>query len=210
MEFELYGEIGSDWWGGFNEKDVSRWLQEAGGQDITVRINSPGGDVFAGVAMLNRLRSYSGSVSVVVDGLAASAASLVAMAGDTITMGTSSFLMIHNAWTITAGDAGEHRRIADLLDKVSGEIVEAYATRVDDREQLTAWMNAETWFTGEEAVAAGLADSTDESLTASPAAASAKFTNAPAAVAKAQAERPAWQVSARSRQLQVERLRANA
>lgn len=157
-EIQLYGEIGDSFWGGTSDADFASMLKDHGPGDLTVVINSPGGDVFAGVSIYNQLRRHPGNVSVVVEGLAASIASVIAMAGDTIEVSGSSFLMIHNPWTIAVGESKEFRKTADLLDSVKAEIIEAYATRGVDDQQISDWMDEETWFNGAEAVAAGLAD----------------------------------------------------
>jgi ATP-dependent protease ClpP protease subunit len=128
---------------------------------ITVRINSEGGSVFDGIAILNSLRAHPGKVTVVVDGIAASIASVIAMGGDEIVMNKSSQMMIHNAWSVGAGNADELQKIADGLRSMSTNIAGIYAERtggtVDDWRAL---MDAETWYTADEAVAAGLADMT--------------------------------------------------
>ncbi len=139
---------------------VASALEEAGDVAlIRVHLNSPGGDVFEGMTMLNLLKAHSARVEVLVDGIAASAASFVAMAGDRIVMGEGSMLMIHNPMTIMWGNAAELRKQAEVLDKVAGEMAGIYAKRTGKSEdQARAWMDAETWFTGKEAVEAGLAD----------------------------------------------------
>lgn len=128
-------------------------------QRIDVFINSPGGDVFEGMAIYNTLKQHPAPVNVYVRGLAASAASLVAMAGDTITMGEGTFMMVHNAWSVVAGNARDLRDQAMLLDKIDGEIGGILASRSKNSEkQIQRWMRDETWFTAAEAVAAGMAD----------------------------------------------------
>jgi ATP-dependent protease ClpP protease subunit/phage major head subunit gpT-like protein len=129
---------------------------------INVHINSPGGDVFEGMAIYNFLIGHKADVNITVDSLAASSGSLVAMAGDRITMKPASFLMIHNPYSMMSGDAQEMRKEADLLDKISNVFAEAYSTVSGTSvDEFLAMMQAETWFTPQEAKDAGLAHSID-------------------------------------------------
>lgn len=128
-------------------------------EQIDLRINSPGGSVFDGMAIMNALRRHSARVDVTVDGLAASAASFIAMAGDHIVMNRGSELMVHDAWGFAQGDAKTMRETAAALEKTSASIADVYAKRAGGKS--SEWrdvMLAETWFTAEEAVVAGLAD----------------------------------------------------
>ncbi len=126
---------------------------------LNIRINSEGGSVFDGRTMHTLLTDHKARKVVHVDGLAASAASFLAMAGDEIAIAKGAFMMVHNSSIVTFGGAEDLRRTADLLDTVNGTIRETYASRAGVTvEQAKAWMDAETWFTGPEAVAAGLAD----------------------------------------------------
>jgi ATP-dependent Clp protease protease subunit len=132
---------------------------------IDVRINSGGGDVFDGLAIYRQLVEHQARVIAHVDGLAASIASVIAMAGDEIRISESGFIMIHDAWGITVGTAGDMRQMADMLDTTSSAITDVYAARTKvARGQLRTWMEGETWFTGKEAVDSGLADVVDENL----------------------------------------------
>lgn len=125
---------------------------------INVIINSPGGDVFEAHAIYNTLKAHSAPVNVEVRGLAASAAGIIAMAGDTITMGEGSFLMIHNAWTVTAGNANDLRDQAVFLDRIDAEIAGILAGRSgNSTEDVRQLMKDETWMNAEEAIAAGFA-----------------------------------------------------
>src|SRR5690606_35769460 len=125
----------------------------------TVRINSPGGDVFAGVSIMNMLKDREGEVTGIVDGLAASIASVIAMAGDKVIMNTGSMMMIHNAWSMAVGDSNELRKLADQLDKIGDSIIDVYATRTGlSKDELKAMLDAETWMGAEEAVELGFAD----------------------------------------------------
>ena len=132
-------------------------------EKITLRLNSPGGDVFDGIAIYNSVKGHPAEVKVKVDGLAASAASLIAMAGDTIHMSEASMMMLHEPWGFTIGNASEHRDTAALLDKIGEQALDIYSARSGiDKEDLRAIAAAETWFTGPEALEAGLATSVDE------------------------------------------------
>ena len=111
------------------------------------------------MAIYNALQRHDGKIHVIVDAIAASAASLVAMAGKSIEMASASFMMIHNSWTFAAGDAGYLRGTADLLDKFDGIQVNTFAARTKQTpEQIKQWLDAETWMTAEEAVSRGFAD----------------------------------------------------
>lgn len=132
---------------------------EAGDGDITVWINSPGGDVFAATEIYNMLKAYRGRVTVKIDSLAASAASVVAMAGDTVEISACGMMMIHNPATIAAGDAGEMKLAAQMLDEVKEGIINAYETKTKmPRERLSDMMTAETWLNANKAVELGFAD----------------------------------------------------
>lgn len=156
----LYEDIGAGFFGGVTAKDVADDLKAIGAvQTINVRINSGGGDVFDGIAIYNQLKANAAKIMVYVDGLAASIASVIAMAGDTITISESGFIMIHNASGVVIGEAKDMRQMADTLEKVQDSIVGVYAERTgQDPVALQAMMDAETWFSGDEAVKAGFAD----------------------------------------------------
>jgi len=153
---DIYDEIG--FWG-VNASDFQRQLNTVTASNLTVHVNSPGGDVFDGIAILNMLRAHPADVHVVVDGQAVSAASFISMAGKTVTMMPNSMMMIHDASGMCMGNSSEMQTMADLLDKVSNNIASIYAARtggtVDDWRDV---MRAETWYSAEEAVKAGLAD----------------------------------------------------
>lgn len=160
-EVHIYDEIG--YWG-TNAKDFAQQLAELDVDRIQLRINSPGGNAWDGVAIMNTLRRHRARVEVTVDGIAASAASLIAMAGDHITMNRSSQMMIHDTSGMAWGNAATMRETADLLDKLSDSYADSYAKRAGGSR--SAWrdvMRAETWYTAEEAVLAGLADEWDGS-----------------------------------------------
>lgn len=152
----IYDYIG---WGGVTAADFAKALTAITAKTITVRINTPGGDVFDGLAIFNSLKAHGAQIHVKVDGIAASIGSIIAMAGHTITMGQSAFLMIHNPWAMAIGNAADMREMAATLDKIGGSLADIYASRgAITKEQAQSWMDAETWFTADEAKAAGLAD----------------------------------------------------
>jgi ATP-dependent protease ClpP protease subunit len=154
----LYGVVGG-FWGDIVASDVVREIRELDVATLNVYINSPGGDVFDGIAIRNAIRQSSAHVVAHVDGLAASAASFIACAADELVMGENAELMIHDAWTIVLGNADELRTEADNLDRISDNIAAMYAEKAGGT--AAAWrdvMKAETWYTAGEAVAAGLAD----------------------------------------------------
>jgi ATP-dependent Clp endopeptidase proteolytic subunit ClpP len=156
VEILLYDEIG--FWG-VTAKDFVLALAQAGDGPITLRINSPGGDVFDGLAIYNALRARTSPVNVVVDGLAASAASFIAMAGTTLTMAEQSMLMIHNAWGIVIGDRNDMLETAAVMEKIDGQLASIYATKSGKPAgDISTMMDAETWFTSSEAKAAGMCD----------------------------------------------------
>jgi ATP-dependent Clp endopeptidase proteolytic subunit ClpP len=160
-EVWIYDVIGKDFWGeGISAKAFAEDLEALGEVDrLTVRINSPGGSVFDGNTIFNTLRRFGAEIVVSVDGVAASAASLVAMAGDRITMAENAMMMIHQPYAYADGTAEEHRKLADVLDKTSENLITAYANQAaTSREKVKDWLDAETWFTAAEAVDVGLAD----------------------------------------------------
>lgn len=126
---------------------------------LTVRINSPGGMVDDAVAIHTLLSEYDAAKTVKVDGVAASAASVIAMIGQRIEMASGAMLMIHNPWTVAIGDGNALRKAADVADKYRDSLVAIYGKRTGkSSEEITAAMAAETWYTADEAVAAGMAD----------------------------------------------------
>lgn len=157
---DIYEEIG--FWG-VSAADVNAQLQSIQAPSIEVHVNSPGGDVFDGLAMCNLLRAHPKPVDVVVDGLAASAASYIAMAGDTVTMMPNSQMMIHDASGLCMGNAADMADMGELLDKMSANIANIYATKTGKpADDWRTAMKAETWYGADEAVAAGLADRVGE------------------------------------------------
>jgi ATP-dependent Clp protease, protease subunit len=157
----MYDMIGSDGWTeGVTAKRIGAALRSIGSRDVTVSINSPGGDFFEGLAIYNLLREHPHKVTVKVVGLAASAASVIAMAGDEIQVAKSGFLMIHNAWSVVIGNRHDLRSAADVMDKFDASMAGLYAQAAGmTDEEAAAMMDAETWLTGQAAVDAGLATS---------------------------------------------------
>jgi ATP-dependent Clp protease protease subunit len=157
----IYEVIGEDPWtgGGVTVKRIDAALRAIGNKDVTVNINSPGGDVFEGIAIYNRLREHQGTITVKVLGLAASAASIIAMAGDNVLIGSASFLMIHNAWVLAIGNRHDLRDVADFLEPFDRALADVYVARAGQSiEEVQASMDAETWFSGSQAVDLGYAD----------------------------------------------------
>jgi ATP-dependent Clp protease protease subunit len=161
-EIYLYGVIGQSFWDeGITAKQFKDDLAKLGNniQQLDIRINSDGGDVFDGRTIYNLLLQHKANKTVYVDGLAASIASLIAMAGNKIVMGDGAFMMIHNAWGVAVGNGSEMRRVADLLDSVSGTLIDTYAARTKlARDEIVTMMDAETWMPSSEAVEKGFAD----------------------------------------------------
>lgn len=145
--------------GGVSAKRVAAALRTIGKGDVNVDINSPGGSFFQGAAIYNLLREHPGKVTVRVLGLAASAASVIAMAGDEIQMSNASFMMIHNSWVLTIGDRNGLRAAADYLAPFDSAMAAVYEERTgNDVQQIESWMDKETWFNGQQAIEAGFAD----------------------------------------------------
>lgn len=160
-EVEIYAPIGENWYGdGLTAKRFRDDLKALGDvSQIVVRINSPGGEVFDGFSIYNALKEHAATVTVYIDGLAASIASVIAMAGDEIYMGEGAMFMVHSPWTFAMGDADDMRATAEMLDKIEVGLVDAYVTRTgQDRKTVEGWMDGETWFTRDEAIDARLAD----------------------------------------------------
>lgn len=154
--------IGEDWWtgAGVTAKRVSAALRQIGKQDVVVNINSPGGDYFEGLAIYNMLREHPANVTVKVLGIAASAASVIAMAGDEIQIARAGFLMIHNTWVLAMGDRHQLRDVADWLEPFDQAAVDIYAARSGMKDaEIAKMLDRETWIGGSDAVAKGFADS---------------------------------------------------
>jgi ATP-dependent Clp protease protease subunit len=166
-ELYLYGVIGGDFFGeGVTAKQVADDLKAfTKVKTIHLRINSEGGSVFEGKAIYSLLTQHPARVVAHIDGLAASAASFIAMAADEINIAEGAFVMIHNAHGVCMGGADDMRSYANLLDAVNETIREVYVARTkQSAKDIAAWMDAETWMAGKEAVANGFADTVVESL----------------------------------------------
>lgn len=165
---DIIGEIGNGW--GYSSRYLRYDLAEAGGQPITLNISSPGGEVTEGLAMVDMLEAYEGEVATLGYGLVASIASVVLLAGDRVRMTPNSFLMIHNPWTLAMGDSTELSATADLLAKMEEKLQNIYISKLEKSGKQSGnlalkvkrWMDAETWFTAQEALDAGFIDEIQE------------------------------------------------
>lgn len=157
----VFDPIGYDPWtgDGVTAKRIGAALRGMNGKDVTVNINSPGGDMFEGLAIYNLLREHKGAVTVKVMGVAASAASIIAMAGDTVEIGRSAFLMIHNCWIVAVGNKTELRAAADTIEPFDRAMADVYSARTGlDFKAVAKLMDAETFIGGSDAVDQGFAD----------------------------------------------------
>lgn len=153
----MYGDIGG--WDGIGADEFAREVAGLNVGTIDVRLNSGGGSVFEGQAIYNALNRHPAKIIMNIDGIAASIASVIAMAGDQINITEGSHIMIHKPWSMAMGDAESMRKEADVLDSLESGIVDIYAARTGkDRKQLENWIGQETWFKGQAAVDAGFAD----------------------------------------------------
>ncbi len=157
----VYDVIGDDPWsgGGVSVNRIDAALRKIGNNAVEVHVNSPGGDMFEGIAIYNRLLEHPAKVTMRVMGIAASAASIIVMAGDEILIGPASFLMIHNCWVVAAGDKNDMRETADFLAPFDAAMAGVYAARTGLPEaEISAMLDAETWLNGQQAIAKGFAD----------------------------------------------------
>jgi ATP-dependent protease ClpP protease subunit len=169
VELSIYDEIGAF---GIGAKEFIAELREYKGQHVHVRINSPGGEIIDGSAIANALNRHEGGVTVHIDGLAASMASYIAMSGKPTYMSENALLMIHNPWTLAAGEADDLRKQADLLDVMKSTLVRGYQRKSGmPSEEISKLMDEETWLTALEAAALGFVDAIEDGI---PAAASAR------------------------------------
>lgn len=158
-EVFVYGDIGG-WMDGIGADEFARELKSLKVTEITARINSGGGSVFEGQAIYNSLVNHPAKVNVVIDGIAASIASVIAMAGDNISITEGSHIMVHKPLSMNVGNADSMRKEAEVLDSLESGIIDIYAARTGkSRDQLEKWVANETWFKGAAAVDAGFADS---------------------------------------------------
>ena len=151
-------KLTAEYWGGVCPQDLVPQITAIKAGTINLRINSPGGDVFAAQAIVTALKQHNARIVGHVDGMAASAATVIACACDEVVMAPGSMYMIHNAWTFAMGNRNDLQKTVDLLGKIDGQIAAQYVAQSgQSTEQVTAWMDAETWFTAEEALASGFA-----------------------------------------------------
>ena len=157
VDIYVYDVIDPFW--GASANALIQALTAAAGQPVTLHINSPGGDVFEARAMAAAVAGYAGDIEACIDGVCASAATYLALAAKTVSMVDGALLMVHNSWTLAYGDKTDLRSTADLLDKIDGTIVADYMRKTKaPAEQVKTWMDAETWFTAQEALAVGFID----------------------------------------------------
>lgn len=158
VEIFLYDEIGPAWAGMIDAATIAKEIKAAGNEPIRLRINSPGGSAWDGMAMHSLLKDHKPGVEVVVDGIAASAATLPMMAGSKITMSEAAIMMVHRAMNFTFGNKQEHLRVAEVLDTHDQQIIGLYANRTGKPvDEITKLVDAETWMTSIEAMANGFA-----------------------------------------------------
>lgn len=158
----IFDVIGQDFWTGegTTAKRIDAALRRIGARDVVVNLNSPGGDYFEGLAIYNRLREHPHKVTVKVLGIAASAASVIAMAGDEVEIARAGFMMIHNTWVVAMGDRHQLREVADWLEPFDAAAADIYAARTGlDGAEIGKMMDRETWIGGSDAVDKGFADS---------------------------------------------------
>lgn len=165
-EILIYEDVGAGWFGGVSAKSFTDALKALGDvATLDVRINSYGGDVFDGIAIYQQLVQSKARVTTHIDGIAASIASIIAMAGKEIKIAEAGWMMIHDAWGIFAGNAQALRENADRLDAVSKQLAGIYVARTNKKdEDIVNWMAQEKWFDSKEAVANGFATSVSENL----------------------------------------------
>ncbi|HEO0425615.1 head maturation protease, ClpP-related [Streptococcus anginosus] len=156
----IEGQIADETW--FGDEVTPQLFKNdltSGTGDITLWINSPGGDVFAAAQIYNMLMDYQGDVHVIIDGLAASAASVIAMAGTTVSMSPVAMMMIHNPWTFAQGEAKDMGKVIEMLGEIKESIINAYELRTGlSRTKISHLMDSESWFNAKKAVELGFAD----------------------------------------------------
>ncbi len=157
----MFGAIGEDYWsgGGITAKTVTAQLRAIGDRPVEIQINSPGGDMFEGIAIYNVLREHDQPVTIKIMGMAASAASVIAMAGDTVEIGAASFLMIHNCWVVAVGNRHDMAETATYLAPFDQAMADVYAQRSGrTAAECAKWMDDETYMSGSVAIERGFAD----------------------------------------------------
>jgi len=183
-ELLIYDEIGA--YGVSAKSFLAELAALPAGAPLELRLNSPGGSVFDAVAIYNALQRHEGTVTVTIDGIAASAASYIAMAGDTVVMPENAFLMIHDPSGMVMGNAGDMRSMAEALDKIAGSLVRGYAAKSGRPDEgIAALMAAETWLDAADALELGLADKVIEPVRIAASFDIARFRNAPADLVEA-------------------------
>lgn len=146
-------------------QNISNLLKQCNGENVTVRLNSYGGDVFAGVAIYNLLKSHEGEVNIVIDGVACSSASIIAMAGNETRFGDGAMLMIHNPWTFTQGNAEELKDTARKLEKITDSLVSIYMKKfIGTEDELRKFLDDETYFTADEAINLGFGNAKEKNV----------------------------------------------
>lgn len=185
-ELWIYDEIGEDWFGeGITAKNLVAELNDITSGTIDVHLNSPGGSVFDGQAIYTALVNHPANVTVHIDGIAASIASVIACAGNDIVMAENAMMMIHDPWSIAIGNAEEMRKNADVLDAIAKSMVAVYVARTGkDEAEIRDVMQAETWFTASEALDFGLATEVAPALRMAASFDLSKFKHAPKALVK--------------------------
>lgn len=188
-EIYIYESIGEGWYGGITAKSFAQAVKDLGNVSaLDIYINSPGGSVFDGIAIYNQIRRFDGERVVHVDGIAASIASVIAMAGDDIRIADNGMMMIHDPWSVAFGTADDMEKMADSLRKVRDTILDTYVSRTGgEREAISDMMSAETWLSAKESVEKGFASRTyevtaserDASAAAEVSSILAKFKNTP-------------------------------
>ncbi|HQS95081.1 MAG: peptidase [Novosphingobium sp. 17-62-19] len=157
----MFDIIGEDWWtgGGVTAKKIAAQLRAIGDRPVEVQINSPGGDMFEGLAIYNVLREHPQDITVKVMGMAASAASVIAMAGDTVQIGAASFVMIHNCWVVAVGNRHDMAEVSEFLAPFDQAMADVYAQRSGKTSaECAKWMDDETYMSGSIAIERGFAD----------------------------------------------------
>lgn len=162
-EILLYDEIGESWFGGVSAKQFREDVDAVKTDRIILRLNSPGGDALDGRAMYNTLKQSGHYVVAHVDGLAASAATMPMMAANELYMGRGAMIMIHNAWTVAAGDHHELRRVANLTEQVTEDLIPEYARYTGKtQDEIRSMLDAETWLNADQAIEEGFATGMSE------------------------------------------------
>lgn len=190
VDINVYGAIGEDWFDEYatTSGKFAAQMEAAAGDDVTIHVNSGGGDVFDANTMAEVIRAYKGHVVASIEGLAASAASYFALTADEVRMGKNALLMIHNPWGYCQGESADMRRTADMLDKVRATIVNQYVSKTGmDSADIEGYMDAETWFDAEEAKELGFVDCIDAKKTAKACVSNeilAKYRHAPEGIAR--------------------------